>query len=172
MHGDVRQRDGAGLANSRSSGAGGLAAAAVSTSQINLAWNAFTNATSYNVKRSLTNGGPYAVVASGVTATNYQDTGLAAGTMYYYVVSAVVSGTEQLEQRASRRRPRCRPPWDRWSIATASARPAAPTFADSVGGPVWTGTLPNGGTLSSGQLALSSAVINNMRACRPASWVP
>jgi O-glycosyl hydrolase len=29
--------------------------------------------------------------------------------------------------------------------------------ADSVGGPAWTGTLPNGGTLSGGQLALSSS---------------
>lgn len=31
------------------------------------------------------------------------------------------------------------------------------TFADSVGGPAWSGTLPNGGTLSGGQLALASA---------------
>ena len=72
----------------------GLTARAVSTSQVNLTWNTLTNATSYNVKRSLTNGGPYTVIASGVTATNYQDTGLVASTMYYYVVSAIVSGTE------------------------------------------------------------------------------
>ena len=31
------------------------------------------------------------------------------------------------------------------------------TVADSVGGPVWTGTLPNGGTLAGGQLALAAA---------------
>ena len=31
------------------------------------------------------------------------------------------------------------------------------TTADSVGGPAWTGALPNGGTFSSGQLTLSSA---------------
>ena len=44
---------------------------AVSSNQINLSWNAVTNATSYNVKRSTTNGGPYAVIATGVTTTNY-----------------------------------------------------------------------------------------------------
>src|SRR5262249_44813494 len=30
------------------------------------------------------------------------------------------------------------------------------TAADSVGGPAWTGTLPNGGTFSNGQLTLAS----------------
>ena len=67
----------------------GLTATAISTNQINLTWNAVTNAASYNVKRSLTNGGPYAVIASGVTATNYPDTGLLNGTTYYYVVSSL-----------------------------------------------------------------------------------
>src|ERR1039458_10020987 len=65
----------------------GLSATLVSASQINLVWNTLTNATSYNVKRSTTNGGPFAVIASGVTATNYQDGGLAGNpTNYYYYV--------------------------------------------------------------------------------------
>ncbi len=72
----------------------GLAAATVSSSQINLAWNTVTNAASYNVKRSTTNNGPYAVIATGVIATNYNDTGLAAATIYFYVVSAVNPGGE------------------------------------------------------------------------------
>jgi fibronectin type 3 domain-containing protein len=71
----------------------GLAAVA-GNAQVALNWNAVTNATSYNVKRSTTNNGPYTVVASGVTATNYSDTGLAAATTYYYVVSAVNIGGE------------------------------------------------------------------------------
>ena len=71
-----------------------LVATAISTNQINLIWNAVTNAASYNVKRSTTNGGSYTVIATNVTATNYNDTGLAAATTYYYVVSAVVSGFE------------------------------------------------------------------------------
>jgi poly(hydroxyalkanoate) depolymerase family esterase len=74
----------------------GLSATSVSASQINLVWNTLANATSYNVKRSTTNGGPFAIIASGVTATNYQDGGLAGNTTNYYcyVVSAVVSGSE------------------------------------------------------------------------------
>ncbi len=72
----------------------GLTAAAVSTNQISLTWNVVTNATGYNVKRSLINGGPYANIASGVTATNYLDTGLVSGATYFYVVSAVFGGGE------------------------------------------------------------------------------
>jgi fibronectin type 3 domain-containing protein len=72
----------------------GLTARAVSSSQINLTWNAVTNAASYIVERSLTNGGPYAVITNGVTATNYSNTGLAAGATFYYVVIAVNTGGE------------------------------------------------------------------------------
>jgi len=135
---------------------GGLSATAVPTGQINLVCNALTNATAYNVKRSLTNGGPYAVVAGGVTATNHQDGGLAGGTSYYYVVSAVEAGGETPDS------------------AQAAATTVSPTLgslvhrhsfsetggsnvADSVGGPVWTGTLPNGGTIGGGHLTLSAA---------------
>ena len=73
--------------------AAGLTATAVSASQISLAWNAITNATSYNVKRSAVSGGPYSTIATGVTATNYTDT-VPVGMKYYYVVSAVCGGVE------------------------------------------------------------------------------
>jgi fibronectin type 3 domain-containing protein len=72
----------------------GLAATAVSSSQINLTWNTVTNVIGYNVKRSTTNGGPYTVVATGVTATYYLDTGLAGDTTYFYVVSGTSTGGE------------------------------------------------------------------------------
>ncbi len=58
-----------------------------------LNWLASSNATSYNVKRSMTNGGPYTIVAN-VTTTNDTDGGLTGGTTYYYVVSAVNAGGE------------------------------------------------------------------------------
>jgi hypothetical protein len=63
-------------------------AAAPSTNRIALSWNASVNATSYNCKRSLTNAGPYTTLAS-PAGTNYTDTGVAGGTAYFYVVSAV-----------------------------------------------------------------------------------
>ena len=62
--------------------------------QVQLTWNASAGATSYNVKRSTTNGGPYSNVATGVTATSYTNTGLTNGTPYYSVVTAVNAGGE------------------------------------------------------------------------------
>ncbi len=133
----------------------GLSALAVSTSQINLTWNALTNATSYNLKRSLTNGGSYTTIASSVTATNCQDNGLAGGTTYYYVVSAIVSGTEtpnSAQATATTLSPTVGSLIHRYSFNETGGA----SVADSVGGPIWAGTLPGGGTLSGGQLALSS----------------
>jgi autotransporter-associated beta strand protein len=68
---------------------GGLAAAGVATNQINLTWiDNSTNEDGFNLERS-TNGGNYsslALLPAGVT--NYSDTGLAAGTAYYYRVQS------------------------------------------------------------------------------------
>jgi TatA/E family protein of Tat protein translocase len=54
--------------------------------QVAINWNASIGATSYNVKRSGTSGGPYAMIAS-TAATSYSDEGLANGTYYYVVTS-------------------------------------------------------------------------------------
>lgn len=54
---------------------------------VSLSWGASAGATSYNVKRSGTSGGPYARIAS-VSTTNYTDGGLASGTTFYYAVSS------------------------------------------------------------------------------------
>ncbi len=61
--------------------------------QVVLSWTASLGATSYNVKRSTTNGGPYTNV--GVpTAATFTNTGLTDGTTYFYVVSALNSAGE------------------------------------------------------------------------------
>lgn len=158
-----------------------LTAVAASSGQINLTWNSITNATTYNVKRSTTNGGPYSVIASGVITTNYQDTGLTGGTIYYYVVSAMVSGVETSNS------------------APASAATFSQTYGslahrytfnetggtvayDSIGGPVWNGTLPNGGAFGNSQLTFASAsqqylslpggILSNCLAATIEMWVP
>ncbi|VBB05553.1 fibronectin type iii [Lucifera butyrica] len=59
--------------------------------QVTLSWDAVDGATSYNVKRAATSGGPYTTVASNVTTTSYVDNTVTNGTTYYYVVTVVDS---------------------------------------------------------------------------------
>ncbi|HUA16148.1 MAG TPA: glycoside hydrolase family 44 protein [Verrucomicrobiae bacterium] len=69
--------------------------------QVSLSWSASTNAASYNVLRSTTNGSGYTKISS-PTATSYTDTGLTNGTTYYYVVTATnSSGTSGNSNQAS-----------------------------------------------------------------------
>ena len=64
----------------------GLAAVA-GNAQVVLSWNASAGATTYNVSRSTTSGGPYTKIV--ITApTTYTDPGLTNGATYYYVVAA------------------------------------------------------------------------------------
>jgi len=58
-----------------------------SSGKVALSWNGSSGASNYNVKRSGTSGGPYALIAS-TAATSYSDENLASGT-YYYVVTSV-----------------------------------------------------------------------------------
>jgi hypothetical protein len=62
--------------------------AASGNEQAVLTWNASSNATSYNLKRSTTGGGPYSLIQT-VAGTNYTDASITNGMTYYYVVSAV-----------------------------------------------------------------------------------
>ncbi|WJH34829.1 discoidin domain-containing protein [Paenibacillus sp. CC-CFT747] len=73
----------------------GLSAAAGNAS-VSLSWTGVTGAASYNVKRSTTNGGPYTTIAT-VTSAAYADSGLANGTPYYYVVSALAGSNESAD---------------------------------------------------------------------------
>jgi hypothetical protein len=67
-----------------------LTATVASASQINLSWTDNTTyETNYYVERATASGGPYTQVGSlGANVTGYSDTGLTAGTTYYYRVRA------------------------------------------------------------------------------------
>lgn len=64
--------------------------------QLTLAWDPVAGATSYNLYWSTAPGVTPAsgTKISGITSTSYTQTGLAAGTTYYYVVTAVNSTSE------------------------------------------------------------------------------
>jgi len=69
----------------------GVLATAISSSGVNLSWAASISASGYNVKRATVHDGTYAIVATNLASLNYTDTGLAAGTTYYYVITATNS---------------------------------------------------------------------------------
>jgi autotransporter-associated beta strand protein len=66
-----------------------LVTATSGNAQVTLNWTASPAATSYDVERSDTNGGPYMVIATNVSDLAYKDTGLTNGTTYYYIISSV-----------------------------------------------------------------------------------
>jgi hypothetical protein len=75
---------------------GSVTASATSSSQISVNWSASTGGpsctVSYNVYRSTTSGftpSSTNLIASGLTATSYTNTGLTASSTYYYVLEAV-----------------------------------------------------------------------------------
>ena len=67
--------------------------ATVSAGQVHLSWWGTAYATSYNVKRGTSAGGPYTTIATGITdLLTYADPGPAAGTTYYVVSAIAPSG--------------------------------------------------------------------------------
>ena len=79
------------LFNAAGSAAPASLTATTGNSQATLTWSNSIGATGYVVQRSSTTGGPYATIASGVTANSFTDTGLTNGLIYYYVVAATNS---------------------------------------------------------------------------------
>ncbi|MGO9463703.1 MAG: DUF4082 domain-containing protein [Isosphaeraceae bacterium] len=72
-----------------------LAASAVSTSQINLTWTGSNGATAYLIQQSLSSSSGWAQVGStSGSTTTFQQTGLSAGTTYYYRVVATLGSID------------------------------------------------------------------------------
>jgi len=72
---------------------GGLVGHASSPHSVTLHWSPSAGATSYNVYRSLTSGGPYTKIGTTAPPT-FTDTDVSRGAVFYYVVTAVRNGKE------------------------------------------------------------------------------
>ncbi|MBI3071126.1 MAG: hypothetical protein HYY84_03260 [Deltaproteobacteria bacterium] len=93
-------------------------AAMGSLNMVELVWNAVSSATGYAVMRATAAGGPYTQIAA-PTQTEYSDSGLAAGTTYYYVVAALSPAGRS----------------DNSVEASALTLPAAPTVFSAIANP-------------------------------------
>lgn len=72
----------------------GLTASAVNGTQIKLSWTDSSGVSSYSIKRSLTAGGPYTTIQTGVTGTSFIDPGPVFEVNNYYVVTALSGSLE------------------------------------------------------------------------------
>lgn len=71
-----------------------VSATALTNGTITISWKARPNATGYAVKRSLTAGGPYSTIASGITAVSFADAHPVPEVPNYYVVTAWAGSLE------------------------------------------------------------------------------
>jgi alpha-L-arabinofuranosidase len=90
--------------------------------QVAVSWSATPNANGYNLKRSTTNGGPYALLATNLVGLTFTDTAVLNGTLYYYVVAATnsVGASADSNPAAAARPVALNPPTI--SVATASSQ--------------------------------------------------
>ena len=72
----------------------GKAVVTVTGHSVTLTWNGSQNATSYNIYRATTSGGPYAKVASAIVSTIYNDVQVTHNQTLYYVTTAVSGSNE------------------------------------------------------------------------------
>jgi fibronectin type 3 domain-containing protein/sugar lactone lactonase YvrE len=94
--------------------------ASLTNNQILLTWAPSFGATSYNVERATTNGGPYTIIAN-TTGTNYTDSSVLNGTTYYYVLSSVsLSGTSANSLQVSATVPALAAPTNLSAVTTNS----------------------------------------------------
>ncbi|MCR8657391.1 endo-1,4-beta-xylanase [Paenibacillus endoradicis] len=78
-----------------------ITAQADGSSRIKISWETVTNAASYNLYRATANDGEYVKInKEAVTDNRFDDTGLRAGTTYYYKVTAVNEKGESLKSAA------------------------------------------------------------------------
>ena len=145
--------------------------------QVTLSWSASAGATSYNVKRATTSGGPYTTLAT-VSGTSYTDTTAVNGTTYYYVVTAASPNGESSASAQTSKTPTdlfLHLKLDETSGTTAADSSGNGWDATTVNSPAWTtGTLGNAINLTSASsqyLTLPAGVVSTLDDCTFAAWV-
>ncbi len=137
----------------------GLAASATN-SQIALTWGTALGATSYNVKRSLTSGGPYTNIGTGVTTTSFTDTNAANGPTYYYVVSTVNPAGEGATSAEVSASLSCMPAPSAGNNGPVAAGNTLSLTASAIDGASYAWTGPNGFTSTDQNPSIANTTTN------------
>jgi len=124
----------------------GVTAAAASQTQNNVSWTASAGATSYNILRATTSGGPYSLAGTSAT-TSFSDTGLTCNTAYFYVVQAVGACASANSAQATATTSACTGGGNQ--VLTFSASPAAAIPDNNTTGVTSTINVPNSMTITS-----------------------
>lgn len=134
--------------------------------------------TTHTVKRSTTSGGPYAVIAEGVTELTYTDTGLTNGVTYYYVLSggnAGGSGPDSAEVSATPNTLGLHLKFDESAGNVAADSSSRARHATLVNGPAFAaGRIGNGLSLtptSSQHATLPSGIVDGLGDFTITTWV-
>ena len=161
----------------------GLSATAISSDQINLAWtDNSSNETGFEIERKTGAGGTYAQIdTTSANVTSYPNTGLAAGTTYFYRLNATNAyGDSGYSNEASATTSTGSSLVAHWMFDEGSG-----TTASDSSGNGNTGTLQNGPTWTTGQIggalnldgvddlvnAGSAGMLDNVSAITVAAWV-
>ncbi|HEX7633707.1 MAG TPA: LamG-like jellyroll fold domain-containing protein [Noviherbaspirillum sp.] len=146
--------------------------------QVELSWWGTAYATSYNVKRATTPGGPYTTIAGGITdLLTYTDSGMSPGTYYYVVTAMTPSGETGVSNEAkviTANQLHTYLAFDETSGTTASDATGNGHNATLINGPVWTaGRSGNAISLDgvNDYLELPAGIVSDLADFTIATWV-
>ncbi|MCP5547388.1 MAG: autotransporter-associated beta strand repeat-containing protein [Akkermansiaceae bacterium] len=131
---------------------------------VSLNWSTTPTATSYNVRRSNVSGGPYDIVASGITGTSFTDATVSDGTPYFYVVTAVNAfgeGDESAESTATPHQPTTFDKADNTTNLNLSGSWAAGVVPSGFDTARWTGLAGANTTVLGGNMTLGGIRIES-----------
>jgi len=116
--------------------------------QVALNWTALGTASSYNIKRATTSGGPYTTISTpgSVTGTSFTDSSAVNGTTYYYVLSAATPFGESANSVEASATASCTPPPTPGNNGPVCAGSTLNLTASTVDGATYNWTGPNGFT--------------------------